>query len=139
MLVLEVTNGPQRKQALKLVPGARWAIGTSASCDLVLVDAAVAAVHARVSWGDRGVVIEDFAMTVGCLVNGEAITESKPLRMGDHVQLGDTVLKLHEIEGNVREITVVGEVSQDLTDSEDGGILAFEAAATMVQAPLQLP
>jgi signal transduction histidine kinase len=60
----------------------------------MLNDPDVSRRHARFGFGDRGFEIEDLRSANGTLVNGTRITGVAPLRIGDRVQVGRTVLVL---------------------------------------------
>lgn len=48
--------------------------------------------HARISVGDQGFQIEDLGSANGTFLNSERISRAMPLRVGDHIQIGNTVL-----------------------------------------------
>ncbi len=69
-------------------------LGRGGGCTVPLTfDTFVSQVHARVSERDGRLWIEDTGSTNGTYVNGERIDKPTPLRKGDRLQLGETVLE----------------------------------------------
>jgi pSer/pThr/pTyr-binding forkhead associated (FHA) protein len=68
-------------------------IGRAEKCNLVLNDAYVSQVHARIVPKDDGLVVEDLGSTNGTYVNGKRITSPTQLHRGDRVKIGKTVLE----------------------------------------------
>jgi hypothetical protein len=68
-------------------------IGRAESCDLGLFgDAAVEKVHARITrQGDRW-VLSDSGTPAGTLLNGQRLAGPTPLRKGDRIQVGGSIL-----------------------------------------------
>ena len=50
-------------------------------------------VHARVFVSDGKIYVEDLASTNGSYLNGNRLTTTQPLRRGDRLQVGNTVLE----------------------------------------------
>jgi pSer/pThr/pTyr-binding forkhead associated (FHA) protein len=62
---------------------------------VALDDRMVSQLHARIFRGPGGqLFVEDLGSTNGTLVNQQPITEPAPLRQGDRLQVGRTVLEL---------------------------------------------
>jgi hypothetical protein len=80
-------------QIILLKPG--LLVGRGASCHLVLADPNVSRVHVSFSRQAGGWIIQDNRSTNGTLVNGAKITTA-PLRAGDRIQIGQTVLVYEE-------------------------------------------
>jgi hypothetical protein len=77
----------------RLVVGASGAtIGRSRSCDVVLDDANVSRRHAEVRPRGGGWLVADLGSTNGVAVNGTRIEQAHPLRPGDRIELGTSVL-----------------------------------------------
>ena len=57
-------------------------------------DAQLSRRHARVSRDDDRLLVEDLGSTNGTLVNGEGISEPTPVRHGDQVEAGATVMRV---------------------------------------------
>lgn len=76
------------------LPGqGRLLVGRDAAVDVVLDwDAAVSRRHAAVEVAGRAVTLCDLGSRNGTFVNGEQVAASRPLRPGDLVRCGDTVL-----------------------------------------------
>ncbi len=69
-------------------------VGRSEGCDLRLEDAYVSQVHARLFPQDGVWFVEDLGSTNGTFLNGERVSAPRPLRAGDQVRVGTTVLEL---------------------------------------------
>jgi pSer/pThr/pTyr-binding forkhead associated (FHA) protein/S1-C subfamily serine protease len=72
--------------------GTRIRLGRGKECEVRLTDqaaTAVSRVHAELLVGPTGsLALQDAGSTNGTLLNGEALTRSTPVRIGDRVQLG---------------------------------------------------
>lgn len=69
-------------------------IGRGPACDLRLEDAYVSNVHARIFPRGDGWYVEDLGSTNGTFVNEERITAPAPVRVGDRVRVGTTLIEL---------------------------------------------
>ena len=73
--------------------GTTATVGRDPSCDLVLNDARCSRKHAVLEAGPQGISVRDNGSANGVFVNGKKV-ERSPLRDGDIVRLGETVLKV---------------------------------------------
>ena len=72
-------------------------IGRATGCAVALpTDTFVSQVHARVFRRGGEYWVEDLGSTNGTLVNGRPLTGPAPLRKGDRLQVGRTVLELRK-------------------------------------------
>jgi hypothetical protein len=72
-------------------------IGRATGCAIALpTDTFVSQVHARVFRRGDEYWVEDLGSTNGTLVNGRKLTGPAPLRKGDRLQVGRTVLELRK-------------------------------------------
>jgi hypothetical protein len=69
-------------------------IGRAAGCGVVIDDARVSKVHARLFDVAATWMVEDLGSTNGTMLNGDLLKQAQPVRSGDHVQVGDVVLEL---------------------------------------------
>ncbi len=69
-------------------------IGRAAGCEITLDDTFISQVHARVTKGQSGVVIEDLGSTNGTYLNRKKVTAPVVVQTGDVIQVGSTVLEL---------------------------------------------
>ncbi len=69
-------------------------LGREEGVDISLRDPEVSRQHARVSWQSGTYVLEDLGSTNGTFLNGMQITGQRPLRPGDSIGLGQTILVL---------------------------------------------
>ncbi len=73
--------------------GERWQIerelilGRDASCDIVISDRQVSRFHARISFTEEGVMLEDLGSKNGTFQNGKRLEEPVILSDGDQVQI----------------------------------------------------
>lgn len=72
--------------------GEEMLVGTQASCDVILHDAAVSRFHCRIALGGRSVVVRDLESANGTLVDGVAILEAH-LKSGAMLTIGRTQLR----------------------------------------------
>jgi hypothetical protein len=93
---VRVEAGGREGQAV-LLSRAETAIGSSATCDLVVAgDAGVQGRHARIVSAEGRYLVADAGTRAGTFVNGQRITETQPLRTGDRIRLGNCVLRFEQ-------------------------------------------
>jgi pSer/pThr/pTyr-binding forkhead associated (FHA) protein len=63
-------------------------LGSSQDCHFQILLGNVEAVHAKVGWGPKGLLLSDALSSAGTYVNGEKIAEEHPLTDGDRISLG---------------------------------------------------
>jgi pSer/pThr/pTyr-binding forkhead associated (FHA) protein len=90
-------------------------VGRDPSCDLVLHDVKCSRRHAVLEAGPDGITIRDSGSANGVFLNDQKV-ERAPLKVGDVVRLGDSVIKVlpEEVEGTVvmgPAETSIGEVT----------------------------
>jgi FHA domain len=72
-------------------------IGRSARCSVPLAtDGFVSQVHARLFRREDEYWVEDLGSTNGTLMNGRKLAGAAPVRKGDQIQVGQTVLELRK-------------------------------------------
>lgn len=69
-------------------------IGRAAGCQITLDDTYISQLHAKVSPGETGVVIEDLGSTNGTYLNRQRVTTPILGGPGDRIQLGGIVMEL---------------------------------------------
>jgi len=69
-------------------------VGRAAGCTVTLDDTYVSQLHARVFRRDGALHVEDLGSTNGTYVNGQKLTGAAPLKRGDQVRIGSTVLEV---------------------------------------------
>lgn len=67
-------------------------LGRTPEVEVVIDDAAVSRVHARILKRDQGLILEDLGSTNGTYVDGRRITGETVLRSGDRIQLGESAV-----------------------------------------------
>lgn len=68
-------------------------IGRAPGCKVNVDDTYVSQLHARVFRREGSVLIEDLGSTNGTFRNGKKVTGSAPLKKGDRIQVGRTVME----------------------------------------------
>jgi pSer/pThr/pTyr-binding forkhead associated (FHA) protein len=76
--------------------GEELSIGRDTSNKISINDAEVSRKHARLLWQGEGYLLEDFGSTNGTFVNGQRLSGSTMLKVGDLVALGENVALLYE-------------------------------------------
>jgi ribosome-associated protein YbcJ (S4-like RNA binding protein) len=102
-LALRFISGKYQGGEFPLIQGRDIHIGRSNDLDMVLAEDMVSRRHARITYQNDEIIIEDLASTNGTFVNGEKIKRAK-LREGDRVLIGTSILKVVVSEG-VRRTT----------------------------------
>jgi pSer/pThr/pTyr-binding forkhead associated (FHA) protein len=69
-------------------------IGRSSELDMVLVEDMVSRKHAKITWVQGKLNIEDLGSTNGTFVNGEKILKPSRIKEGDRILIGTSILKL---------------------------------------------
>lgn len=75
--------------------GDEMTVGRAAGCGVALSDTTVSQLHARIYRGSDGRMwVEDLGSTNGTFVNRQKVSGPAPLRRGDRLQVGSTVLEV---------------------------------------------
>jgi predicted component of type VI protein secretion system len=69
-----------------------------ASNDIILYDARVSRIHARLVKRQERLVIQDLGSRIGTTVNGQTIEGERQLSSGDQIGIGSTTLRLQLID-----------------------------------------
>jgi DNA-binding NtrC family response regulator len=72
-------------------------VGRTDAADVVVPEDSLSRKHARVSWGDEGVWVEDLGSTNGTFVGGRKITRAL-VAPGDDITLGSVIASLHLVD-----------------------------------------
>ncbi len=92
-LYLNISTGRDAGQCVVLNERETVLVGRGDACGVRLTDPSASRVHCRVTLTGGRVFVEDAGSRWGTLVNGQPI-ESKELRPGDAIVIGDTELRL---------------------------------------------
>ncbi|HEY62982.1 MAG TPA: FHA domain-containing protein [Caldilineae bacterium] len=76
-------------------------VGRSARNDVVLDDPLVSRAHAEIRHTDEGWVLHDRNSTNGTYLNGRRVIRSEPLRDGDEIRIGQTILTFVDPEATL--------------------------------------
>jgi pSer/pThr/pTyr-binding forkhead associated (FHA) protein len=94
---LLVVEGPDRGRSFALT--AQSVIGRDPTATVHLTDEEVSRRHAIVTLGEGEITIEDLGSFNGTHMDGAEITQETPLRVGDRIRVGQTVMELRELKG----------------------------------------
>jgi pSer/pThr/pTyr-binding forkhead associated (FHA) protein/thioredoxin reductase/ferredoxin len=97
MIQLRFTGGPRTGQVVQLKT-AIATLGRAPSCDIVVDDPMVSAIHVTLEQVPAGYIVSDQGSSNGCLVNGQRVFRAL-LRIGDELVLGSTGLKVETSDG----------------------------------------
>jgi hypothetical protein len=93
---LRIESGKRKGRDIVLARP-QMTIGRAESCDIGLFgDPGVERLHARLDLGADGYLVADAGTKRGTYVNGRRIAGPTPLRSGDTILLGDTLLRFQE-------------------------------------------
>lgn len=95
--VLFALNGPQQGSVFQLHGTSAW-IGRSAQLELSIEDEAISDRHAHITRRPDGIYLQDNGSRNGTFVNDEAVEQPRRLVDGDHVSLGNTILKFSMLD-----------------------------------------
>jgi type III secretion system YscD/HrpQ family protein len=90
--LLKVVSGPNSGAEFSMHKGSTYILGKDPTlCDVIFQDLSVSRQHARLTVTDQEeVFIEDLGSRNGVLINGELITDRRPLSSQDLIALGTT-------------------------------------------------
>ncbi|MCA1691878.1 MAG: FHA domain-containing protein [Acidimicrobiales bacterium] len=87
-----VEPAERRGQSYEL--GEELTVGRAGGCQVTLEDTYASQLHARVFHRDGQFYVEDLGSTNGTFVNRKKVTTPIPIRKGDRLQIGKTVMEL---------------------------------------------
>jgi len=90
--VLFVRSDSQRGQ--EVVVNDVLVMGRSVEADVVLDDPYASEFHLRLVAQESGLMLHDLGSTNGTYVNGRRVTAPTPMRKGDTIQVGKTVMEI---------------------------------------------
>jgi pSer/pThr/pTyr-binding forkhead associated (FHA) protein len=89
-----VVDKPQSQKGAVFDLGPEVTVGRAAGCHIALPDDTfVSQLHARVFERSGQIYVEDLGSTNGTYVNGHRVSAPTPVRKGDSLQVGSTVLE----------------------------------------------
>jgi pSer/pThr/pTyr-binding forkhead associated (FHA) protein len=97
-LALRFISGKYQGGEFPMTPNKEIIVGRSSDLDMVLVEEMVSRKHARISYENDSVFIEDLGSTNGTFVNGEKVKRAQ-LKEGDRVLIGTSILKVIAMDG----------------------------------------
>jgi len=115
-LALRFISGKYKGGEYVLVEDKEIFIGRSSGIELVLMEDMVSRKHARVTYKDGVITLEDLGSTNGSFVNGEKITKVD-ISKGDRILIGTSIMKVVDAAED-REGRPAG--STDTVDGTDG-------------------
>jgi pSer/pThr/pTyr-binding forkhead associated (FHA) protein len=88
--------------SIELTPG-ETVVGRAIECGIRFNDPAVSREHARLTFDDNGVCLDDLGSSNGTLINGRPARGRMPLKDEDVIQLGRRTLKVSILEDASRQ------------------------------------
>ena len=122
MAILVCVHGNNLQQEFEIKEGTNR-IGRAPSSDIVIFDKRCSRNHCEIYRRGKYYSIEDLGSRHGTYVNGKNLSKRHELRMGDRIQLGNSVLLFTE-EGKGSELDrLTSELTHDLHEQEKGDFL----------------
>ncbi|HRC58021.1 MAG TPA: sigma 54-interacting transcriptional regulator [Kofleriaceae bacterium] len=81
---------------VQISKGKTVVVGRAPPSDVVIAELGLSRQHARFTWGDDGIWVEDLGSTNGTKKNGEPITRAT-LAYGDELAVGPVIVALHAV------------------------------------------
>ena len=92
---LRVVAGPNMLRFCSVYPNERITIGRDETCDMPLADTSVSRRHAAVaSTIDQRLTLQDLGSTNGTMLNGQPVTDTVTLQVGDQIEVGGITLRV---------------------------------------------
>lgn len=88
-------------------------IGRSPDADLVLADEKISRLHCAIRQVDGLFMIKDLDSRNGTYVNAERIHSPRPLKIGDHIRIGTSLLNIEEKLAKGSE-TILQEIEDEM-------------------------
>ena len=85
---------PPDKKGKTFALGNELTVGRAAGCQISLDDTFASQLHARIFRKEGKLYLEDLGSTNGTFLNRKKVTAPAPLRTGDRIQVGRTVLEV---------------------------------------------
>jgi len=133
-LVITLSDGRTLRHRLDAVPAV---IGRDAACDIPIDDPSTSRRHARFVPAGSGFLVEDLGSKNGTLLN-DAPATSAPLRDGDRILLGSTLVVFHAQGATHAGSHVVVADDADVTRSHATRYLSGDKRLILSQRRLQL-
>ncbi|OFW60638.1 MAG: hypothetical protein A2133_05700 [Actinobacteria bacterium RBG_16_64_13] len=93
-LIVEKSPSVQAGTVFAFPPGVHAIAGRSSDMDIYLDDTFVSSKHALFETTPSGLQVEDLHSTNGTQVNGAEVAGTRLLKVGDRVEVGDTIFKV---------------------------------------------
>lgn len=94
MAKLYVERGPKRGKELYLEEGKVYTIGRDPSCSLTFPDSLTSRKHVAVRVHGGQIYLRDMESKNGTFVNGQEVRRSVELKLGDQVEIGETLVSV---------------------------------------------
>ncbi len=89
-----IVRAPAERAGQRFDVDAELTIGRASGCQVCLDDSYTSQLHARVFERDGEVFVDDLGSTNGTYLNDEKVSGPLPVRKGDRVRVGGTILEL---------------------------------------------
>ena len=94
MAKLYVERGPLRGKEMGLEEGRVYTIGRDTACALTFPDSLTSRQHLSVRCAKGRFVLRDLSSRNGTYVNGQEVHRTVELKLGDQIEVGETLLSL---------------------------------------------
>ena len=116
---LMIIHGPDKDKAFTVQEGVSHVLGRSQDASFKLNDMRASRTHCEITWNGERVRLVDRGSSGGTFVNGAKVSQTF-LKPGDHIKIGETVLRL-QIEDPTGATTVTGVEEKKPTESDRWG------------------
>src|SRR4051794_26345161 len=97
---LVIKEGTQAGKTLSADTGKQiLSLGRNSDNDLVIIDTMASRHHARILFQGTETILEDNQSANGLVLNGERVTAPVPLKNGDQIRIGQTVMEVQGLTG----------------------------------------
>jgi len=107
--------------------GAVTTLGRSSRCDVLVPDPRASRRHAEIHWDGEGSSLRDLESTNGTLLNSRPVRAPQPLRDGDEIAIGSTILTFRDPEATLR----AGDLPLLVVDGQSGEIWVDQAQVAL--------
>ena len=90
-------------------------VGRDAACEICIADHRISRMHAKITVGDKGPVVEDLNSINGTFVNGQKIKQPTQIVVGDRLRFHETEFRLEKLVDPDATIVCMNVVDPDAT------------------------
>lgn len=104
MIELHFIEGENAGVKIRIPPEQEIVIGRSQKCDVCLSERKISRKHAKIQDKQEGHILLDLGSTNGTYLNGQRVEQAVPLKAGDMLRIGTSVINIAVSEGGAEEI-----------------------------------